>query len=85
VRYWRDKPGHELDFVLASRRDEADAIECKWNPAEFDSAALKVFRRYYPQGRNFLVTPSADIVHTRHYGDLSVRVCTPSALGALHL
>ncbi len=32
VRYWRDKQGREVDFVLAQRRDAVDAIECKWNP-----------------------------------------------------
>ena len=28
VRYWRDKQGREVDFVLARGRDQADVIEC---------------------------------------------------------
>lgn len=80
ARYWRDKAGREVDFVLAHRRDQVDAIECKWNPDAFDSAALKLFRSYYPNGRNFLVTPSGDPAYTKRYGDLEVRVCTPTEL-----
>jgi predicted AAA+ superfamily ATPase len=79
-RYWRDKGGREVDFILAHGRGEVDAIECKWDPGSFDSRALKVFRGYYPKGRNYLLTPSAEIAHTRTYGGLSVKVCAPSAL-----
>jgi hypothetical protein len=78
VRYWRDKSGREVDFVLAHRRDAVDAIECKWNPAAFDSASLKVFRSYYPKGHNFLVTPSADTAYVKNYGDMMVTICTPA-------
>ncbi|MBI2754432.1 MAG: ATP-binding protein [Betaproteobacteria bacterium] len=80
VRYWRDKSGREVDFVLAHRRDAVDAIECKWDPAAFDSSALQVFRGFYPKGRNYLVTPSGDPPHMRRYGQLEVRICTPSGL-----
>jgi uncharacterized protein len=80
ICYWRDKPGHEVDFVLARRRDEVDAIECKWDPGTFDSSALKLFRNYYPNGRNYLVSPSGDPAYTRRYGNLEVRICTPTEL-----
>lgn len=80
VRTWRDKQGREVDFVLPRRRDEVDAIECKWDPGAFDSSALRLFRSYYPKGRNFLVTPSGDPAHARRFGDLTVRVCTPAGL-----
>lgn len=78
VRYWRDTRGHEVDFVLARTRDEVDAIECKWDPAAFDGSGLKVFRTHYPKGRNYLVTPAGQPAHDRRYGDLEVRVRTPS-------
>ena len=80
VRYWRDKAGREVDFVLAPRRDEVDAIECKWDPGAFDSSSLKVFRSYYTKGRNYLITPSGDPAYTKRYGQLNVRICTPSDL-----
>ena len=80
VRYWRDKAGREVDFVMARRRDEVDAIECKWNPDAFDVSALKVFRGFYPKGRNYLLTPSGDPGYTKAFGKHNVRVCTPSDL-----
>jgi len=80
ARYWRDKDGHEMDFVLAHRRDAVDAVECKWNPDGFDSVALKVFRRYYPHGRNYLITPAAETAYTRSYGDVPITVCPPTGL-----
>jgi hypothetical protein len=80
VRYWRDKQGREVDFVLAPRRDEVDAIECKWDSGAFDRAALEVFRSYYPKGHNYLVSPSGSPGYAKQFGSLSVRVCTPSEL-----
>lgn len=82
VRYWRDKAGHEVDFVLAPRRDEVDAIECKWSPAAFEPESLRIFRGIYPKGRNYLVTPSAEPAYTKRFGALSVEVCTPAGLVA---
>lgn len=78
--YWRDKAGREIDFVLAHRRDQVDAIECKWDPRAFDSSALKLFRSYYPKGRNFLVTPSGNPAYFKRYGELEVRICDPTEL-----
>ena len=80
IRHWRDKAGREVDFVLTRRRDEVDAIECKWDPGAFDSSALRQFRGYYPPGRNYLVTPSGDPAYVKRYGDLEVTVCTPAEL-----
>lgn len=80
LRYWRDKGGREVDFVLTLRRDEVDAIECKWDPGAFDPSALKLFRTWYPKGRNYLVSPSGVPAYSRRYGDLEVRICTPSEL-----
>lgn len=82
VRYWRDKGGREIDFVLAPRRDEVHAIECKWHPDAFDAAALRVFRQAYPNGTNYVVTPSGDPPRTRRYGNLTVRICMPEGLPA---
>lgn len=81
VRYWRDKAGREVDFLLTRRRDEVDAIECKWDPAAFDPSPLEVFRKSYPHGRNYLVTPSGDSGYVRRFRDMEVRVCTPSEFG----
>ncbi len=77
IAYWRDKEGREVDFVLARRRDHIDAVECKWNPAEFDPSALRVFRSYYPKGNNYLVSPLMDKSYEKRYGSLTVTICAP--------
>jgi hypothetical protein len=56
IRYWRDKHGHEVDFVIASRGKVPTAIECRWSASDFDGGGLKAFRVQYPGGRNFVVT-----------------------------
>jgi hypothetical protein len=80
VRYWRDKQGREVDFVLAHGRHEVDAVECKWTAGAFDPSALQVFRGRYPAGKNYLVTPSGEPPYDRRFGKMSVRICTPSEL-----
>jgi len=84
VQYWRDTSGREVDFVVARGRAGVDAIECKWDSKRFEPGALKTFRSHYPEGRNYLVCPSAGPSHLRRLGGLEVRVCAPDAL-ARHL
>jgi hypothetical protein len=74
VQYWRDKQGHEVDFVLARRSGPPTAIECKWSEAAFDPAGLRSFRTRYPDGESFVV--AADVIRssTRSFGDVRVRV-----------
>jgi hypothetical protein len=80
TRYWRDKAGHEIDFVVTRARDAVDVIECKWNPAGFDASALDVFRSYYPKGRNYLVIPLEAPAYARRFGKLEVTVCEPGGI-----
>ncbi len=80
LHYWRDKAGHEVDFVIPRGRDKVDAIECKWDPAAFDPAGLKAFRSSYPVGGNYLVSPLSVPVHARRYGSITVTVCDPTGI-----
>jgi uncharacterized protein len=80
IHYWLDKSGREIDFVLPQSRDRIDAVECKWDPETFDPNALRIFRSAYPNGLNFLITPSASIAYDKSFGDLSVRICTMNEL-----
>jgi len=80
IRYWRDKAGREVDFVLTHNRDDVDTIQCRWDPSAFDAAVLQHFRQYYPGGRNYLVTPSGDPAYTQDSGGMEVQVCTPALL-----
>lgn len=78
--YWRDKQGREIDFILPRQRDELDVIECKWSSKAFDGAALGIFRNYYPNGKNYMLTPSTAPSYTKRFGAHEVLVCNPSAL-----
>jgi hypothetical protein len=72
IQYWRDKQGHELDFVLARRGASPVAIECKWKAATFDAAALLSFRRRYPQGPSYVVAQDVDRAYSRNIKGLDV-------------
>ncbi|MBX3734826.1 MAG: ATP-binding protein [Verrucomicrobiae bacterium] len=77
VRYWRDKQGREVDFVLARGRDEVDVIECKWSSDAFEADALHAFRSHYPKGRNYLFSPLGSQGYTKRFGTHDVSVCPP--------
>ena len=72
ISYWRDKRGHEIDFVIAPRRKSPIAIECKWSAADFDPTGLKMFRRLYPNSKNYVVAIDIDRSFGRSYDDIEV-------------
>jgi len=73
ICYWRDKRGHEIDFVLAGRGRSPLAIECKWSADRFDPINLEAFRRQHPQGENVVVSSDVKRSFQRTYGKLKVR------------
>jgi len=73
VRYWRDKRGHEVDFVLARRGQPPLTVECKWSASEADPDPLKAFRRQYPQGKHVVVAHDVERTFSRTYGDMAVQ------------
>ncbi len=78
--YWRDAFGREVDFVIPGNRDAVDAVECKWNPSEFDGESLAAFRGLHPDGSNFLVCPSVDHSYKKRVKGMEITVCDPSGL-----
>lgn len=56
LNYWRDKAGHEVDFVWKQRGKPPVAIECKWSEDLFDGSSLRSFRHRHPKGENLLIT-----------------------------
>ncbi len=79
INYWRDKSGHEIDFVIRNKKNNSiTAIECKFLTHQDDStlAALaknfEAFRQHYPQGENFVVATNIDQPMTRRYNDLPI-------------
>jgi predicted AAA+ superfamily ATPase len=82
INYWRDKQGHEIDFVLRETRgDSLAAIECKFSGLTLDmsrsasaSAAnnFKAFRRHYPQGENYVVSNDINVSFKRRIDDIEI-------------
>lgn len=73
IRYWRDKQGHEVDFVITSRGQPTMAIECKWAGEDIDSRGLKAFLRRYPKSECRVVTSDVDRPYQRRYGNIAVQ------------
>jgi len=73
--FWRDKSGHEIDFVIKRQRQQADAVECKITPGRFDPKSLAVFRAQYPEGSNYVVSPAVPASYRRRHGELQVTYC----------
>ena len=72
MRYWRDKRGHEVDFVVERRADPPVAIEGKWRASAFDARNLRAFRARYPGGDNLVVTPDTEGSYVRSYRGVEV-------------
>jgi predicted AAA+ superfamily ATPase len=72
INYWRDKRGHEVDFVLFRPRRSPIAIECKWSADDFDPRNLYAFRRQYPSGENYVVARDINKGFGRKYRDIKV-------------
>jgi len=70
INYWRDKLGHEIDFVLQQKaQKELAAIECKFSSMSFLkdrynisslSSNFRAFRQHYPHGKNYVVASDID-------------------------
>ena len=73
VQYWRDKRGHEIDFIIARRGKPPIAIECKWSYRDFEPRNLRLFRRRYPEGASFVVAADVDRVLDRQYDGVNVK------------
>jgi hypothetical protein len=72
ILYWRDKQGHEIDFIVL-KKGKPHAIECKWSSGEFDPSNMKLFRRRYPEGENYVVCWDVESPYTRDFGEIMVR------------
>lgn len=76
INYWRDKRGHEVDFVILQRGRDPVAVECKWSVDAFDPKNIAAFRRRHAGEENYVVVTDIDRSFARKYKDLSVRFLT---------
>jgi uncharacterized protein len=75
VHYWRDKKGHEVDFVLPSRSGSVVAVECKYTSnAHLDEIGtnIEAFRKLHPEGENFVVASDIDRPFERTYKNITL-------------
>lgn len=72
INYWRDKRGHEIDFILARRNQPPIAIECKWSASDFDPSSVQSFRRQYEKGKTYVVATDVDRTYRRSYAEAEV-------------
>jgi predicted AAA+ superfamily ATPase len=72
IRYWRDKRGHEVDFVFQERGKPPIAIECKWQAGDVDISGMAAFARQYPEAELCVVAPDLALPLTRRHGDHQV-------------
>ena len=77
---WRDKGGHEVDFIWAPRGSAPNAIEVKWSADAFETSGIRAFRAVHPQGRNFVVAADIAQPYEREIGSLRVTFCPLDAL-----
>lgn len=74
--YWSDKSGREIDFIIKGPRSQVHTVECKINPERFSPNALTVFRTQYPEGENFVLSPTVNLPYRRTYQNLTVQYCS---------
>lgn len=80
ISYWRDKRGHEIDFVMSERSGEPAAVECKWSSHSFDPENILSFRTRYPGGSSYVVAGDVDSTFSRMYGGTKVEFVSLSCL-----
>jgi predicted AAA+ superfamily ATPase len=80
IRYWRDKRGHEVDFVLVPRGGNPIAVECKWSAKDTDTGNLRSFRNAYPEGDNYFVCHDISRPFKRKRGNSVIEFVSVSGL-----
>jgi predicted AAA+ superfamily ATPase len=73
ISYWRDKQGHEIDFVINKPGQLLLAIECKWRDKEFDPANAKVFLTHYEKAQVYVVSHDVGRPYSRRYDDFTFK------------
>jgi hypothetical protein len=73
IHYWRDKNGHEVDFVIPMRAGSLIAIEAKWKADAFTPENLKALLRRYPSTRCYVVASDVGESYTSTSRGLTVR------------
>jgi len=73
VFYWRNKNKNEVDFVIKKHGNVVDTFECKVNPLKFDPQSLLLFRKFYPKGNNYCLSPHIPNPYFQRFNDVEVK------------
>ncbi len=55
IKYWRDKHGNEVDFIIERRGHPVIAIETKWKYDSKDLSGLRSFKKSYPDAELYVI------------------------------
>jgi len=80
LHYWRDKQGHEIDFIWQPRSGPVMAIECKWSAKDFAPGNFQIFAKSYPNAILVVVATDAKPAFTRKYSGVKVEFITLDTL-----
>jgi len=80
IGYWRDKKGHEVDFILPVRGGKPIAIECKLKAKGADISGLLEFGKIYPGAGLILAAADAKETAIIKVGSQSIVVTGPATL-----
>jgi predicted AAA+ superfamily ATPase len=80
INYWRDKRGHEVDFVYVKRGAPPAVIECKWSADTFEPRNLLAFRRVHPDGENYVVAHDVERAYSRRFSGQTVKLIPLASL-----
>ena len=87
IHYWRDKYNHEIDFVINDKNYKYAAIECKYKSLSLAKnfsgkmvSNFETFRKYYPDGKNYVVASDINTPYERNFEGLTI-----SFVGTQHL
>ncbi len=83
LRYWRNKRGKEVNFVLVRRQRPPIAIECKWSAEDFDPSNIFSFRKVYPEGKNIVIAKNVDTLYKKRYKGVEVTFCPLEQVGKI--
>jgi len=73
VRYWRDKQGHELDFVLVPRGGKPVVVECKWRSGDFSEESFRAFFRIHEPQACYVVCSDVGPSYRKKIGNNEIR------------
>jgi len=82
IRFWRDKSGREIDFLIDRGSRGVDTVEAKVDPDQFDAGNLEAFRALHPTGRDYLVCPYVQQSYIARRGSRRITVCGVTGLPA---